>query len=770
MPTILHLPASFTGDLETFRAETDRFRQGAVSAAEYRSFRVPRGVYEQRESDTYMLRARCPAGVVLPHQLRALADVSRQYGNGVLHVTTRQDIQVHRVLLDDLHSALCELHAAGLSTRGGGGNTVRNITGCADAGVCAAEVFDVSPYVVAMTEALLPDPLSYQLPRKYKLAFSGCARDCAGATVNDLGFIAKKLNGIPGFAVYVGGGMGADSRVGQLFEPFVPAGQIHLVAEAVKRVFDQHGNRKNRNRARLRFLIEQIGWLRFRELYQLEFEGLRPAQQEGLQVRPLPASPPAVSADQAELAATATGCDAWRGRNTLRQRQDAYFLIHIPLTLGDIDAGTLEQLADVVERHGERMVRATQTQNLVLRWVHESELTALHAKLAGLGLAEAQLPVLRDMVACTGAATCKLGICLSRGLARAVADELAASAAGLTPVQDLRLHISGCPNGCGRHAIADIGLHGVARRVNDRLVPHDVIQVGGTVAEGETQFAEGQQAVPARSLPALLRDVLQAFAAAPQAPDFRRFLAAGGRQLVESLAERYRHVPDFEAGPDYYRDWGADTWFSLAGRGPGECGAGVFDLISVDLQSAREALSQQRLREAVVLAARALLVTRGQQANSETEAVELFRQYFVDERLVDAKFGDLITRVRHPQPDLAGEADEAARFVETIEKLYASMDASLRFRPSIPESAPASATSVALPAASREADFRGVVCPLNYVKTKLLLGQMHSSETLTVLLDEPGTRNVPDSVRKDGHRVLSITPEGDHWRLVIQKA
>ena len=177
MATILQLPETFQDDLRKFDEETQRFKRGEISAAEYRSFRVPRGVYEQRESDTYMLRTRCPGGAVLPHQLRALAAVSRRFGNGVLHVTTRQDIQVHRVVLDDLHPALVELHAAGLSTRGGGGNTVRNITGCCDAGVCADEVFDVSPHVVSLTEALLPDPLSYQLPRKYKIAFSGCSRD-----------------------------------------------------------------------------------------------------------------------------------------------------------------------------------------------------------------------------------------------------------------------------------------------------------------------------------------------------------------------------------------------------------------------------------------------------------------------------------------------------------------------------------------------------------------------------------------------------------------
>ena len=223
--------------------------------------------------------------------------------------------------------------------------------------------------------------------------------------------------------------------------------------------------------------------------------------------------------------------------------------MQIPLTLGDIDADTLEKLADVVEQHGERMLRATQSQNLVLRWVHERELTTLHARLTGLGLAEAKTPLLRNLIACTGAATCKLGICLSRGLAQAVADEIASSGADLESARDLRIHISGCPNSCGRHAIADIGLHGVARRVHDRLVPHYVLQVGGRVAEGETRFAEGSQAIPAKRLPTLLRELLSDFAAS-QAPSFRAYLDAGGRQVVDALTERYKQVPDFESGQD----------------------------------------------------------------------------------------------------------------------------------------------------------------------------------------------------------------------------
>ena len=221
MDRVYDLPKDAAADLNRFGREIAKFERGETSAAEFRVFRVPRGVYEQRESDTYMLRARCPAGMVLPHQMRALAAATKRYGNGVLHVTTRQDVQVHRVLLKDIHPALVDLHAAGVSTKGGGGNTVRNITACFDAGVCGKEVFDPTAYAVAVTEHLLPDPLSYQLPRKYKIAFSGCGKDCAGATVNDLGFVASQRGNVRGFMVFVGGGIGAISRVGELLEEFI---------------------------------------------------------------------------------------------------------------------------------------------------------------------------------------------------------------------------------------------------------------------------------------------------------------------------------------------------------------------------------------------------------------------------------------------------------------------------------------------------------------------------------------------------------------------
>ena len=408
MQTVYQLPESLDEDLGAVQSEVEKFQRGEKSAAELRAFRVPRGVYEQREADTYMLRVRFPAGVVLPHQMRMLAKVARRYSRAPLHITTRQDVH-STVSCWVTHPALVELYGAGLTAKGGGGDTVRNITGCCDAGVCSREVFDPTPYVLAATEFLLSDPLSYQLPRKYKIAFSACPADCAGATLNDLGFIAKRREDVLGFAVYVGGGMGASARVADRLEDFIPAHEVHLVAEAVKRVFDQHGNRRNRNKARCGFSSE-IGLARFRELYEAELKNLRIR-------RPVAAGPggqPGFDRSRSGNRGAVARVPEWRRRYVVPQKQEGFHLVHIPLALGDIDADALESLAEIVEHHGEGILRATQRQNFVVRWVHQDDLPGLHGKLHALGLAGKDPPVLANLVPCTGAATCRLGICLAR--------------------------------------------------------------------------------------------------------------------------------------------------------------------------------------------------------------------------------------------------------------------------------------------------------------------------------------------------------------------
>ena len=773
--SLYKIPATHQEDLAQLRLVIEQFKAGEIPAARFQAIRVPQGIYEQRENGTYMLRVRLPAGLILPGQMRAVAQVAQRYGNSELHLTSRQDIQVHRVALEAIYPSLVELASAGLSTKGGGGNTVRNIAACHLAGVCPHETFDITPHVVGLTEFLLPDPLSYQLPRKYKIAFSGCDRDCAAATVNDLGFISKIHDGVEGFAVYVGGGMGSSSRVGMLLEEFIPAGRIYQVAEAVKRVFDQHGNRKNRHRARLRFLVEELGIEQFTVLYRAELDGIDPISLE----TPAWAAPtPAITDTVPE---PHVGYTDWKQAHVHAQKQAGYGTVEIAPRLGVLNAEQLLALADIIERYGERMLRVTNWQGALLRWVPDAQLPAIHAELVHIGLGAVQPPLLRRMVTCAGAATCRLGICLSRGLAQAIVSRLAGEDIDLSGgTGDVSLHISGCPNACGRHPLAQIGFYGAARRVNRRLVPHYVMQLGGVVEEGHTTLAHGSTAIPARNIPALLVDLLQAFHASPEHPDFPAFLAAGGRQTAEEIAQRHQHVPDFAEDKNPYYDWGASELFSLAGRGPGECGAGVFDLIAVDLASAEEAHAQGKLFSATAFAARSLLVTRGEQAETHQQALALFEQHFLQQELIAATLQPLITRAlaagltADPETAFTATADEVDTLLAAVRQLYEGMGPSLRI------SAPVACrftgvTPVVIPAAAdividHAVDFRGVACPLNYVKTKLALERLKTDQVLAVLLDGEGAKNVPGSAAHDGHVIVSSTAEDDHWRVLIKKA
>jgi sulfite reductase (ferredoxin) len=683
--------AGLAAELDEFQKTVEQFRTSAISEAQFRAIRVPQGIYEQRESGTYMLRVRFPAGGVLPDHLRRLGEVASSFGNGVLHITTRQEFQVHRVPLESILPALRSLAAAGLSTKGGGGNTVRNITACFDSGVCPHEVFDVAPYAVALTERFMPDPLSFQLPRKYKIAFAACNRDCSGATVNDVGFIARRQNDTDGFAVYVAGGMGGKSRVATLLHEFIPASDAFLVAEAVKRVFDKNGDRKNKHLARLRFPVERIGLDAFRELYEKELAALRASAPASLQIRPYPSRNLAPAKGKAAgTVANSTDFARWFASNVIPQKQPGFFMVHIPLALGDLPVAKTAALANIVATHGDGILCATQSQNLVLRWVAESELPSLREKLDTLGLATPDAPVLRNLVACAGASTCRLGICLSRGLAKAIRQELTGSRLKLENLGDLTIHISGCPNSCGRHPVGNIGFSGAARRVDGRLIPYYAVQLGGRVTEGQTRFGTNVGAIPARNAPAFVRDFLAAWQRSAESADFHRFVDNDGRTVATELIERHQQAPSSKQNKEFFFDWDAPSAFSLAGRGAGECGAGVFDLIEVDLANARESLEAGRLYGAALSAARALLVTRNLQPKSDREAFELFQNHFVAEGLVDAALTEVIRAgsraASEPDPAkaFAGRGPDVTALVASVRLLYENMDASLRFKPVTP--------------------------------------------------------------------------------------
>jgi sulfite reductase (ferredoxin) len=786
------VPAELAQDIEQHALDVERFVNGDLSASILKARRVPRGIYEQRQNGTYMVRVRVPGGALGAAQARNLAGVASRYGSGTLHVTTRQDVQIHDVKIEQTPAVMRELFQAGLTSKGGGGNTVRNVTACPFAGICPAERFDVTPCVVAVTEYLIALPGSYNLPRKYKIAFSGCGADCALAQVNDLGFIAHVRDGEPGFSVYAGGGMGAEPRVADRMEEWVPAAQVVRVAEAVRRLFDRLGDRRNRRRARLRFAVERIGAETFRGMLRDTLDAVTadgaPASELPVEIAERPIEP---AGDYRGLLADMAGLEA------LQQRQSGYVAVPLRLPLGQIAWKALAALADVAERFSaEKMLRATQDQNLLLRFVREADITPLRAEIERvLGPDAGRRTAAQSFIACTGAATCRLGLCLSQPAAVACAQAL--DRAGLAPstLAAVDIRMNGCPNACGQHPIGTVGLFGAAQRVGERLVPAYRVLLGARRGEGHTRLGTSAGLVPARALPAFLVDLLSDFQAGRAPGDaFADYFDRKGVSHFQSVIERHTPVPAYADDPTFYHDWGRDEDFSLAGRGAGECGAGVFEVIAEDLSVAAKALEQARtasepgeaLFRGLLATARTLLITRGLDSQDPDAIIRSFETHFVDTGLVDAGFRGLLARARGYREGwreaLASREDEIRALLARVEHLYSTMDAELRFH--VPEASPSPAPS-ASPAvgaskadgaggatATVEMDLRGVACPMNFVKAKLRLETMDIGDTFAIVLDdgEP-IRNVPASFKAEGQVVGEITSTGDgHWRVVVRKA
>ena len=357
-PRLVTIPESVRQDALAYRGQVQKYLDGQTQPVMFKAYRVPMGIYEQRQSGSFMVRIRITAGILQSTQARRTAELSRQYGNSIVHVTTRQDLQIHGVALENTPDVVEGLLAAGLSTRGGGGNTVRNISACPKSGFCSREVFDVSPYAVALTEYLIADNRSFNLPRKYKIAFSACPGDCAFASVADLGFFAAVQDGRRGFAVYAGGGLGPHARLADPIEEFIRPDEIFDVAIAIRNLFDTYGDRSNRNKARLRYVVERLGIAEFRRLYRDQRDRL-PNERT-----PKPALPPEEAVDAAHAGTESSDNPMRPGVHV--QRQPGLYSVHIGLRLGDLSAEELETVADMALRYGDGHIRTMQSQDLLI--------------------------------------------------------------------------------------------------------------------------------------------------------------------------------------------------------------------------------------------------------------------------------------------------------------------------------------------------------------------------------------------------------------------
>jgi sulfite reductase (ferredoxin) len=682
------IPDNLAAELDELDSYIARYQSGEIDAATLKARRVPFGCYEQRKDNTYMVRIRTTGGALTPNQLRTIAEISKRFGNEAIHITTRQEFQIHDLALDDVLPVMRELLQVGLASRGGGGNTVRNILVSPDAGVSCDEIFDPSPYAFALTSRLIAEADSWLLPRKYKIAFSNSSADTSYAEFNDLGFVAQLQGGKKGFRVYVAGGLGAKPEVGHLLHDFISADDVYIVATAIKLLFDQHGNRKNRHAARLRFLWNSLGEERFRQLYEEQLKLVREAKPAALLIEDVQQSStlPPFAPEQDR----SPEFEHWKERYVEAQKQPGLVSVLIPIFLGNLKNADAIRLAEFLAPFGNYVLRATFGQNLRLRNIPESYLPNLFHLVREVTELASGPRLVGNSIACTGADTCKLGVSLSKGALSAIAERLKSSTLDLNQIPDFRLNLSGCPNTCGQHMLADLGFYGNVGRREQQMFPAYMVVAGAEIGEGKGRLARQIDRVSAHDLPEFVHEVLkQWMVKKDNYPSFAAYVDREGADEIRGIADRFRDIPTYSENKSYYYDWGAAAPFSLAGKGVGECSAGLFDLIEVDLKSARELREEFRTGEAQsddtlysisLRCARALLITRSIEAPTDRAVFENFRIHFIESGLIGKRFEPVVAAAQLKDVAALNQLEEEIfALLEAVEALYRSMDNSLRF-------------------------------------------------------------------------------------------
>ncbi len=572
-----HSREAIEAEIVRFEERIRELQSGVITAEQFRPFRLKHGTYGQRQPDFQMLRVKIAAGVLTPAQLRVLAGIADEYSTGRGHLTTRENVQFHFVKLENVGAAMRLLADAGLTTREACGNTVRNVTGCPLAGICPGEAFDVTPHALGVSRYLLRHPDFHDLPRKFKIAFSGCENDgdCAVAGIHDVGLIAqvRGSNGTShrGFKVLVGGGLGSLPTEAAVLHDFLPEEELLPTIEAVLRVFNETGNRKNKLKARLKFVLREKGIEELRRLVA-EKRKVSQAPAEAFTV-PSPIKPALVTIAPTPLSSSMKEAqsdpeyDRWAEHNLMSQRQAGYGTVWIKLPAGTFHSNQMRGLADVLEKNKLTGVRIAVNQDLVVPWVPFDRVRAVYDALLALDLAAPGARTISDVTGCPGATTCNLGITRSLTLA----DELSRELNGYSDpeIQKLRIKISGCPNSCGHHHIADIGFYGNVRKIGDQQAPYYQLLLGGKVNADGVRFGRQILSVPARPIPGIIRELLSFYQQDRQRGE--TFSSWVTRTPDKAITERLRPLVDVSKAPeDLFVDWGDTETYSLK-LGRGEC-------------------------------------------------------------------------------------------------------------------------------------------------------------------------------------------------------
>jgi sulfite reductase (ferredoxin) len=597
------LPAYITEELDNYEQQIRKYRAGEVDETKMQKLRLHFGTYAQRQEGVQMQRIKIPGGFLTADQLVRLADAADQFGSGFFHLTTREDAQIYYVKLEQTPDLLRFLAEGGISTREACGNTVRNITACYRSGTSATEAFDVGPYADALFRYLVRNKYNQNLGRKFKITFEGCAEDHSGLRIHDIGLwaVTRKEYGESrrGFRVYLGGGLGAAPHLAQLYAEFLPVEELFNLAASTLRLFDRYGERKARMKARMKFLIQTMGWEAFRAALDEERE----------RVGPIPLTDYLRETEESipEIAPTSRGLrmlnprtsdpqfQSWARDSVIEHRVNGFRGVHVRIKLGDLTADRARDLAEVTRQFSTSQLRISIEQNIYLPWVREEDLWELYIALSELSLTEHGVGTIADVTTCPGSDTCRLGIASAKGLGSAVSDAFNGPLAKYAELaRPLRVKISGCPNGCAQHSIANIGFYAAALSHDDRTVPAHFVTVGGQASPGNAQFGSLIGKFPAKNCVKVTETLLEVYERGKlAAEDFNAFVSRVGTGRLKAILAPLRDVPSFSSDPTFYEDYGHEHESFAVRKGvKGECAGPTVAETVPTIEVARELLAQ----------------------------------------------------------------------------------------------------------------------------------------------------------------------------------
>ena len=884
------IPSTLNGDLDYTQSLIDQFKAGEIQAGQLKSNRVPMGIYEQRKNQHYMLRLRCAGGLVTPEQLAKIAFVGHQLSTSHLHVTTRQEIQIHNVDIEDAIPALKKLEKVGISSAGGGGNTVRNMMVDDRSGLTADEEFDVYPYVEELTSRLIAEKDSFTMPRKYKVAIDTSVATANYSYIADLGLQARIKDGQRGFRVLIAGSAASNAHTGWEVFDFLPEKDLYRAAKALKNWFHKYGNRRNRHKARMRYVFYKYGTKEAKRLYLEEFEELKKDGSIDFEAPALPLEHhkpkfPALKVwNETPLGAPAdlqsdgkqgtskneiidvVAFETWKRRYAHKQTnaeglKENLWYAYIPLRHGNNSTDFFAEVAEYLGNYGNDVIRFTKKEQIQVRNIPEEYLTNIYAFFKKLGVYQIDYPVVvTNLTCCTGSDTCRLGICLPKGAIDGIAKQLLNSDLNLDAIPDFELRMNGCTNICALATWGDLGFSGRVGRVGDDPYPAYTVWLP-TKGKHEIDLQQGY--IAAKKIPAFVEDYLRdVIAEQVNYADYYEYVAKRGVNIVKDLIAKYKEIAPYAEEPDTFFDFGDDEKFSLIKYGKAECSAGLFDIIEIDQDTIREKRKEveqllentpqgapadlksdgkqgiskieKLLHDIVFSENRMLLVTRGLDPRTDDDVYNGFEKEFIAAGIIPQKFKVLTDKARNNESLIEYKPliDELA---DLLNDLYQNMDDSLQFKlpavqsptdftdntdskeksaesarqktgseneeksvPSVKsvgqkntseneEKSVSSVKSVGQRNRSEDEDkssagepeaispdvkkdFRGVMCPMNFVKTKIALTPMQSGQILEILLDDGAPiENVPGSVKNEGHTILSTEKVENYWKVLIRK-